>query len=76
MARGIHETIESAKYTGGTIFEVSKLGTRVIPEWNISPPGHVEGEFAVGTDTPAESLERAMKPILDVTNRERGVLLN
>ena len=71
------DEIESGKYPGGTIMEISKLGTRVIPEWNIFPPGGElkDGEMAAGTDTPADAIQRALGPIFDVTAKERGALV-
>jgi len=64
--------IEEAKYTGGTIFEISKLGKRVIPEWNIDPPGMVDGKMAEGTTIPEEAVTKALAPILKITQEEKG----
>ncbi|KAH6697418.1 hypothetical protein F5X68DRAFT_186337 [Plectosphaerella plurivora] len=74
VAEAIHDIIESAEYPGGTILEVSKLGRRVIPEWNIDPPGMVDGKMAEGTDVPPEMIARGLRPILEVTAAERGQL--
>ncbi|EXJ71839.1 uncharacterized protein A1O5_04340 [Cladophialophora psammophila CBS 110553] len=74
VAEAMQEVIESGKYPGGTIFEVSKLGTRTIPEWNIDPPGMVDGKMARGTEAPADAIQQALAPILSVTEKERGAL--
>ncbi|KAF7557156.1 hypothetical protein G7Z17_g939 [Cylindrodendrum hubeiense] len=74
-AEAIHEAIESADYPGGTILEVSRDGTRVIPEWFIQPPGMVDGKMQKGTDVPPEMIAKALKPILDRTAAERGQLI-
>lgn len=66
------DAIESEKYAGGSIVEVSKLGTRLIPEWNIDPPGMVDGKMAKGTDVSPEAIQKALKPILAVTAQEKG----
>ena len=72
VASVITETIESSKYLGGTIIEISKIGTRVIPEWRIVPTGEIDGKMAVGTDTPPEAIQQALAPILEITAKERG----
>lgn len=72
VADTIHTAVESAEYPGGTIVEVSKLGTRKIPEWFIEPPGMVNGKMAEGTDVPQEMVTKALKPILDRTAMESG----
>lgn len=67
------DAVESAEYPGGTILEVSKEGTRVVPEWNIQPPGSVDGgETAKGTTVPPEMLAKALGPILARTAAEKG----
>ncbi|KAL6405127.1 hypothetical protein AUP68_11971 [Ilyonectria robusta] len=73
-AEAIHAVVDSAEYPGGTILEVSRDGTRVIPEWLIQPPGMVDGKMPKGTDVPPEMIAQAMKPILDRTAAERGKL--
>lgn len=30
--------VQDERYAGGTVLEITAMGTRVIPEWNISPP--------------------------------------
>ncbi|KAK7883477.1 hypothetical protein LTR67_011227 [Exophiala xenobiotica] len=72
VASVITETIESSEYPGGTIMEISKLGTRVIPEWRITPTGEIDGKMAAGTDAPPEAIQRALAPILAITAKERG----
>ena len=74
-AEAIHHAVESGEYPGGTILEVSKDGTRVIPEWFIQPPGMVDGTMPKGTSVPPEMAAKALKPILDVTAAERGQLI-
>jgi hypothetical protein len=72
VAEVIHDAIESQQYHGGTILEVSGFGVRVIPEWHIDPPGLVDGKIAKGTDVPPEMMAKALMPVLEVTERERG----
>ncbi|KIW77994.1 hypothetical protein Z517_07827 [Fonsecaea pedrosoi CBS 271.37] len=75
VAKVVLDTVKSAKYPGGTIVEVSMLGTRVIPEWNIAPPGGVEGETAEGSATPEDAVQRVIGSILQVTEKEKGARL-
>lgn len=75
VAKVLFDTVQSAKYPGGTIMEVSMFGTRVIPEWHIAPPGEVEGETAEGSTTPADAIQRVIGSILQVTEKEKGALL-
>ena len=76
LAATISEVIESPEIPGGAIFEVSKLGgTRVIPEWNISPPpGMGDKKDTKGTTAPPEMMEKILAPILKMTEAERGKL--
>ncbi|KAJ5634235.1 hypothetical protein N7528_002077 [Penicillium herquei] len=74
VARVMHQAIiEPLKYPGGTVLEVTVLGTRVIPPWNMDPPGMKDGIMTPLTDIPAEAIAIAMKPIFDITAAERGV---
>ncbi|EXJ76277.1 uncharacterized protein A1O5_00785 [Cladophialophora psammophila CBS 110553] len=75
VANALFETVKSAKYPGGTIMEVSKLGTRVIPEWHIAPVGEIDGKMAEGSDIPSDAIQRVLGSILQVTEHERGALL-
>ncbi|CAH0046650.1 unnamed protein product [Clonostachys solani] len=72
VAKTISDGIESPEYPGGTILEVSKLGTRVVPEWFIHPPGMVDGKMPEGTDVPEHMIIKSLEPIMNVTKRERG----
>ncbi|KAH8886615.1 NAD(P)-binding protein [Thozetella sp. PMI_491] len=72
VAEVIEDAVQSSKYPGGTIIEVSALGTRVIPEWHIDPPGMIDGKMAEGTDVPPEMIQRALEPILAVTAAEKS----
>lgn len=72
VANAINEAVESAKYPGGSIVEISNLGIRSIPEWHIDPPGMVDGKMAEGTDVPPDMVQKALGPILAVTAKERG----
>lgn len=54
--------------------EVSKFGTRVIPEWFIAPPGHGDGGVATGTDVPPDALEKVLGEIRAITEKERSTL--
>ncbi|KAJ3549268.1 hypothetical protein NM208_g587 [Fusarium decemcellulare] len=75
VADVINEAVESAQYPGGTVLEISRLGKRVVPEWNIDPPGKIGGEMATGTDVPPDRVKEALQPILDITAAERGTVL-
>lgn len=68
----LFDTVQSAKYPGGTIMEISKLGTRVIPEWRIAPVGEIDGKMAEGSDSPVEAIERVIGSIAAVTDGERA----
>ncbi|KAM5346073.1 hypothetical protein ACJ41O_009078 [Fusarium nematophilum] len=74
VAEAIGEAVESEEYPGGTILEVSKEGTRVIPEWNIKPPGMIDGQMGKGTTVPPEVIAKALGPILARTTAEKGQL--
>ncbi|KAI9740331.1 MAG: hypothetical protein M1834_004910 [Cirrosporium novae-zelandiae] len=73
VAEGIAHVIEDGKYGGGTVFEMSKLGTRVIPLWNISPPGGDAENMVEGSKVPQEALDRVYQPIQAILSKERGV---
>lgn len=78
MAATIDEAIESPFIPGGTILEISKVGgTRVVPEWNIDPPtGTEDDNAAVGNAAPPEMIQNVMGPILRITQKERGKLVD
>lgn len=75
VAAAMADLIQSDTYPGGTIFEISKLGTRIIPEWHIDPPGMVDGKMAPGTDVSPEAIQKAMGPIFAITAAETGALI-
>lgn len=63
VAQAIHEVVtQPAKYPGGTVLEVLSVGSRVVPEWHIAPPG---------VNIPAEAIATGLKPIFEVTAAER-----
>lgn len=75
LAAAINEVVESPEIPGGAIFEVSKVGTRIIPDWNISPPhGMDDNKDGKGVKPPPEFFENMLAPILKVTRSERGKL--
>lgn len=63
--------IENGSYQGGTIYEISTAGERMIGTWNISPPGSSSETPLVGTVIPQEALDRAYEPIWSVLAKER-----
>lgn len=67
--------IEESRYSSGTVFEISMLGERVVPAWNIDPPGMVNGKMAEGTAIPQEAIDKSNAPLLAITASERGVSL-
>lgn len=75
VAETMVRLVEDSKYESGTVFEISMLGERVIPAWNIDPPGMVEGKMATGTAIPQAAIDKANAPLLEITRKERGVLL-
>lgn len=75
VAKSMVKLIENGEYASGTVFEVSMLGERVIPAWNIDPPGMVDGKMAEGTAIPQAAIDKANEPLLEITNKERGLLL-
>ncbi|KAH7137418.1 hypothetical protein B0J13DRAFT_528053 [Dactylonectria estremocensis] len=63
VAQAIHEVVtQPAKYPGGTVLEVLSVGSRIVPEWHIAPPG---------VNIPAEAIATGLKPIFEVTAAER-----
>ncbi|RSL58715.1 hypothetical protein CEP54_007607 [Fusarium duplospermum] len=74
VAEAIDDAVESEEYAGGAILEVSKEGKRVIPEWNIKPPGMMDGQMGKGTTVPPEVIAKALGPILARTASEKGQL--
>ncbi|ETS87772.1 hypothetical protein PFICI_01600 [Pestalotiopsis fici W106-1] len=72
VANAISGAVESADYPGGTILEVSQAGRRIIPEWNIAPPGLIDGKMGKGTTVPPEAIAKALGPILARTAAEKG----
>lgn len=75
VAASMASLIEDAKYDSGTVFEISMLGERVIPPWNIDPPGMVDGKMAEGTAIPQAAIDKSNAPLLAITASERGALL-
>jgi hypothetical protein len=75
VAASMVSLIEDAKYGSGTVFEISMLGERVIPPWNIDPPGMVDGKMAEGTAIPQAAIDKSNAPLLAITASERGALL-
>ncbi|EEU35147.1 uncharacterized protein NECHADRAFT_88697 [Fusarium vanettenii 77-13-4] len=72
VAEAIGDAMELAEYLGRTILEVSKEGRRVIPEWNIKPPGLVHRQMEKGTTIPSEAILKTLRPILARTAIEKG----
>lgn len=73
VAKNMLELIQKKEYGCGTVLELSKAGTRVVPEWNISPPsaegtGQNEVELAAG-------LEALLAPIQATLAREKAAKL-
>ncbi|KAG8158472.1 hypothetical protein KVR01_011594 [Diaporthe batatas] len=77
VAAAISEAIESPDIPGGTILEISLGSKRIIPEWGIAPPAGTgdDGEPSKGTAVPPEAVQRALRPIIEITEAERGRLL-
>jgi NAD(P)-dependent dehydrogenase (short-subunit alcohol dehydrogenase family) len=55
VATGMLDLIQKKELGCGTVYEISKAGTRIIPEWNIEPPsaegtGQAEAEVAAGME--------------------------
>ncbi|KAL4936619.1 hypothetical protein BDV06DRAFT_89593 [Aspergillus oleicola] len=65
------ELIESGKFKGGTVYEISTLGGRKIPTYFITPPGYDPKNPKQGY-MPKRDDEGANAPILDLLKAERG----
>lgn len=75
VSESMMRLVEEGRYESGTVFEISKQGERVIPAWNIDPPGTVNGRMAEGTTIPQQAIDKANAPLLDITKKELGALL-
>jgi hypothetical protein len=75
VASAISEVVESSQIPGGAIFEIALGGTRLLPEWNISPPpGWPVEEDGKGSNVRPQQNPGLLGPILEVTEAERGKL--
>lgn len=77
VAEAISEIVESPEIPGGAVMEVTLTGTRVLPEWNISPPPDID-DNTDGRGVPAlpETMHNLLSPIVKVTDAERGKLMD
>ena len=75
VAKSMVKLVEDGQFDSGTVYETSMLGERVIPAWNISPPGMVDGKMAEGTAIPQAAIDKGNAPLLAITEKERGALL-
>ncbi|OAL50326.1 NAD(P)-binding protein [Pyrenochaeta sp. DS3sAY3a] len=71
VAQAELKLVKEGQYGGGTVYEISLFGERVVPEWNISPPGHDSPELLKGAEVPKEAMERALRPILQSLESDR-----
>jgi NAD(P)-dependent dehydrogenase (short-subunit alcohol dehydrogenase family) len=63
------DLLQKKEYACGSVLEVTKLGHRLIPEWNVSPAGgHGVGE----EDITAEFVENMLEPIKAKLQSERN----
>ncbi|KAJ5713997.1 NAD(P)-binding protein [Penicillium malachiteum] len=62
--------VEDGQYKGGTVLEITAFGTRVIPEWNISPPPTKFTGIVSQT-----AIDRNLAPIRARLKKERRALL-
>lgn len=65
VATSMLDLLQEKKYGCGTVFEISLAGTRVIPEWNVSPPsaqgtGQNEAELAAGLQALLRPIEETL----------------
>ncbi|KAG8157608.1 hypothetical protein KVR01_012650 [Diaporthe batatas] len=75
VAEAINEVVESPDIPGGAVIEVSLAGTRVLPEWNISPPPAIDDKTdGRGVTASPEIIQNLLCPIVKVTDAERGKL--
>ena len=72
MAQAELRLIESGEYPGGTVYEISMAGERVVPAWNINPPGFNPENPTAGIAVPPEAMERANAPIWTTLAKERS----
>ncbi|CAI6302416.1 unnamed protein product [Periconia digitata] len=66
VATQMLKVIQEKKYGCGTVLEVSKAGTRVIPEWNVDPPrgsgtGLEKEEVAAGAKAMLEPILKKLE---------------
>lgn len=70
VAWSMLDLIQNKKFGCGTVYEISMAGTRVIPEWNVSPPA------SQGAGTDKEEMAAGMKallgPIQEKLKTEKG----
>lgn len=75
VAEVISKVVESPEIPGGAVIEVTLNGTRVLPEWNISPPAGIDDNTdGRGVTASPEVIQNLLSPILKVTDAERGKL--
>lgn len=75
LAAAISDVVESPDIPGGAVIEVSLGGSRVIPDWNISPPvGMDDGKDGKGVTVSPEVVQKLLAPIVKLTDAERGKL--
>lgn len=70
VGKEILSLVEEGKYGGGTLLEITAYGTRVIPNWNISPPP----SKLTGISDP-ESVQRNLGPVKAKLAGERSSVL-
>ncbi|EKG16339.1 Short-chain dehydrogenase/reductase SDR [Macrophomina phaseolina MS6] len=70
VARAAKQLVEEGRYGGGTVLEVTTVGTRVIPEWGVMPPPQAEKN----TGAPQEIVPPAQVEVKEYLKEERGAI--
>lgn len=68
VGEAIVSLVEDGQYGGGTVMETTAYGSRVIPEWNVSPtPSKLTGIMT------QEDIDRNLAPMKEKLQKERLV---
>ncbi|KAH7032149.1 15-hydroxyprostaglandin dehydrogenase [Macrophomina phaseolina] len=70
VARAAKQLVEEGRYGGGTVLEVTTVGTRVIPEWGVMPPPQAEKN----TGAPQEIVPPVQVEVKEYLKEERGAM--
>lgn len=73
VAKVMLDLIQDKKYECGTVLELTKGGTRIIPDWNVDPPsGSGTGQDEQDEQDQQQMLRTMLQPIQDTLDTERS----